>query len=118
MRSSCNDIRVREGGRNSASGNQSADMGHVRHEIRSHFVSNLSHAFVVNEPTIGARSSDEDFWSVERCGCFKSIIIDYSSVLVDSVWHSLKISARRGDFFGVGLITCGRQPPSICSFIP
>src|SRR5580704_7707018 len=61
------DIRVREGGRDGFSSNQSTDMCHVCNKIRSYFVCNFTHALVIDKATISACSCNKDFWSVKCC---------------------------------------------------
>src|SRR5579859_6850678 len=99
------DVRVWERRWNCVSSNETTDVGHVSDEVSTDFVGNFLHALVVDQSAVSACSRDKDLGSVEGSTGFKSIIVNDSSVLVDAIWHSLKVRRDGRNLLGIGLVT-------------
>ena len=62
MGGSSNEVAVRKRVRMELGSYQSGDMGDVCQKISTYLIRNFSEFFEVNEPRIGARSTDDEFW--------------------------------------------------------
>lgn len=66
-------------------------MGHINDQVSTDKVSDLAHALVVDQTAVGRSTSDKNLWSVHEGIGLKSVVVDDTSLKVDTVWESLEV---------------------------
>lgn len=91
------DIGVLEGGRNDLGGDETRDVSHIDNEVSSDGVSNLAHALVVDETAVGRGSGNQDLGAVEDGVLLEGVVVNDTSVKVDTVGHGLEVGRDSRD---------------------
>mmetsp|Transcript_37835 Transcript_37835/g.75400 ORF Transcript_37835/g.75400 Transcript_37835/m.75400 type:complete len:381 (-) Transcript_37835:18-1160(-) len=90
-------VAVLEGRRVQARGDEAADVGDVRHQVRADLVGDLAELLEVHDPRVG-RGAAEDHLRPEHEGRLPQLLeIDEARLRVDLVWQRLEVDRRRRD---------------------
>lgn len=76
---------------------QTTDMCHIDDEVRSHQISDLAHACVVDEAAVGAGTGDKAFGTVHESVRFEGVVVDDSGVKVHAVWEGFEVGRHGGN---------------------
>ena len=93
----CDDIGVFERRGDDASGDQTGDVSHIHHKVCTDQISDLSHAAVVDQAAVGRGTSNEHLWSIHQSICLQSLVVDYSSLEIDTVGEGFKVGGDGRD---------------------
>lgn len=107
-------VGIGEGRRNDASSNQTGNVGHVNNEVGANRVGNLTEAGIVNVAAIGGGTSNNDSGSVELGILCEGVVVNDTSLGIDSIGERLKVVADgrnllAGDLVSVGQVTAVRK---------
>lgn len=94
---SSHDIRVQERSRDDLSSDQTGNVGHVDNKVGTDKVSNLAHTSIVDVTAVRRGTSNEDLGAVEDSGLLEHLVVDDTSLGVDTVWHGLEVDRDSGD---------------------
>jgi hypothetical protein len=72
-------------------------VGHIDNEIGTDRIGNLAHAAVVNKTAVRGCACNQDLRAVELSIRLKGIVVDDTSLEVDSVREGLKVRRDCGD---------------------
>lgn len=90
-------IGVLEGRRNDTGGDQSGDMGHINDEVSADLVSDLAHALIVDQAAVGGGTGNQTLGAVELSVGLQGIVINDTSLKVDTVGEGLEVSRDSRD---------------------
>ena len=91
------DIGVFEGRRNDTRCDEAGDVSHIDNEIGAHFVGDLTHASIIDQPAVCGSSCDDALGTVHQCVLFEAVVVDDTGVEVDSVREGLEICRNGGN---------------------
>lgn len=91
------DIGVLEGGRDNLGGDETRDVSHVDNEVSTDGVGNLAHALVVDKTAVGRGTGNQDLGAVEDGVLLESVVVNDTSVKVDTVRHGLEVGRDSRD---------------------
>lgn len=103
------DVGVLERAREHLGGDKTRDMSHVGEHVSVDFVTNFADPLVINESTVCAGTSNDDFGAVNNGKLFKFLVIDESRLLIKTVWHRLEIFRYGRDLLGRRLVAVGKM---------
>lgn len=91
------DISPQEGRRNGLSGNETRDVSHIDNQVGADGVSNLAHALVVDQTAVGGGTGNKDLGAVQDSVLLELVVVDDTSLEVDTVRHGLEVGRDSGD---------------------
>lgn len=91
------DVSVEEGGGDNLGGDKTRNVCHINNEVSANEISNLAHALVVNQTAVGRGTGDKDLGAVKDDVLLKLVVVDDSSVQVDTVGHGLEVGRDSRD---------------------
>jgi hypothetical protein len=87
-------VGVGEGRVVDATGDQTGNMGHVDHEVAADLVANLAETLVVDGTAVGRGTSNDNLGSVHESVLLELVIVDDTSLEVDTVGEGLEVSGN------------------------
>jgi hypothetical protein len=90
-------IGVLEGRGDNASGDQTGDVSHVDNKVSTDLVSDLTHALVVDQTAVGGGTGDQDLGAVHLGVGLELVVVDDTSLKVDTVREALEVGRDSGD---------------------
>src|SRR5579875_1377286 len=95
MRSAGDDVRVRYRRRMRASGNEPGKVCHVYDEERADLISNLAHAWKIEDARIGAASAHNHLRLLARSNLLQFVIVNHFGVLAHAIGdHAIKLAGK------------------------
>jgi len=76
---------------------QARDVSHIYDQIATDSICDLPHALIVDCAAICRGTSDQNLGSVHESVLLKTIVVDDTSIEVDTVWEGLEIGGYSGD---------------------
>ena len=109
MSGGSDNIGVSKRGGDHISSDQAGYVGHVTQQVGIDRFSDLAHAGIVDQLTVGGGTSDDNLGAVDLGRLLQSVIVDGTGGFVEVVGHGLKVLRDKGDLFARGLVTVGQM---------
>src|SRR5271156_2521153 len=88
---------------------QAGEMGHIDQEQGSDLVRNLPHAGKVDDPGVGAASSDNELWLLALSSGFEKVVVDPLRLLIYAIEDHPVELAGETELVPVGQMAAMRQ---------
>ena len=96
-----------EGRGNDSGGDEAADVRHVSEKPGAVVITDLPHAFVVDESRVGRGARHDEFGAEEFGILFHLVIVNDSRGLIQTIGEGLKEDRHGGDLLTIGLVAMG-----------
>jgi hypothetical protein len=102
------DVGVGEGRLVDAGSDETRDVGHVHHEVAANLVGDLAHAGVVDLTAVGGGTGNQDLGAIHQSVLLELVVVDETSVEVDTVGEGLEVCGNGRDLSLGGLVAVGQ----------
>lgn len=111
------DISPLEGRRNGLSSDKTRDVSHINNQVGADGISNLAHALVVDQTAVSGGTGNEDLGAVQDSVLLELVVVDDTSLEVDTVGHGLEVGRDSGDPNGRLLVKEPSPSYAVQSFV-